>query len=266
MIPYDVQIRLHELDPRTARTAIEAHHRLQPYSGDFFMSGNQLDARHLAIDVDGKRAGVAAVKGDLLAMCTITAAAARYDRQILQTVLDGTGATQAYVASWDHHHVNLFGNFARAVDNQAYQFELLRPSDLRPPLEGLALDPAVETDLEYLHGTGFQDDYTSMLEAGELRIARLDGAEVGIGVAAPQPLGNGRIDIGMFTNPQSREKGIGRSILGLVAQEVLASGRLPTAGCWWRNWESRRTLEAAGLTCVGTIFRLELDPDRFREP
>jgi hypothetical protein len=37
------------------------------------------------------------------------------------------------------------------------------------------------------------------------------------------------------------------------------------AGCWWRNTESRRTVEASGLTCVGTIFRFTVDPDRFRD-
>ena len=56
-----------------------------------------------------------------------------------------------------------------------------------------------------------------------------------------------------------------RSILALTAREVLAQGRTPVAGCWWKNWPSRVTLEAAGLTCAGTIFRLDLDPDLFAD-
>lgn len=74
-----------------------------------------------------------------------------------------------------------------------------------------------------------------------------------------------RVEIGMFTDPDLRRQGIGRSILALTAREVLAAGRTPAAGCWWRNWESRHTLEAAGLTCIGTIFRVDLDPERFAD-
>ena len=57
--------------------------------------------------------------------------------------------------------------------------------------------------------------------------------------------------------------GVGSSILALTARDVLAQGRTPVAGCWWKNWASRVTLETAGLTCAGTIFRLDLDPDVF---
>lgn len=265
MIRYDVVIRTVEADPVAVRAEVQEHHRHQSHIGDSFLAGMQLAGQHLRIEVNGLPVGIAAVGTDGMSLCTIAAAFARYDRQILEAVLQHTGVTQAYAASWDHHHVDLFGNFARGVDNQAYQFELMRPDDLIEPVSGLRLATAVEDDLDYLMRTGFQDDYAEMLGNGALRVARLDGSEVGIGVALPQPLANGRVDIGMFTNPDVRRRGIGRSILALAAREVLAAGQQPVAGCWWRNWASRRVLEAAGFTCIGTIFRFVLDPDRFRE-
>ena len=67
----------------------------------------------------------------------------------------------------------------------------------------------------------------------------------------------------MYVDPVLRRRGVGSSILALTARDVLAQGRTPVAGCWWKNWASRVTLEAAGLTCAGTIFRLDLDPDVF---
>jgi GNAT superfamily N-acetyltransferase len=265
VIRYEVDIRLTEVEPSDARQVIEEHHRLQPYTGDFFLGSRQLEARHLAIEVDGQRVGLAAVGGDGLSLCTVAPPAVRLDRQILETVLSEAGATQAYAASWDRHHLNLFGNFATGIDNQTYQFELLRPADLRPPLPGVALSIAGDSDLDYLRSTGFLDDSDDKAAKGELRVARLDGRWVGIGVAHPHPLRDARVDIGMYTDPPARRTGIGRSILALTAQQVLASGGRPTAGCWWANWQSRRTLESAGLTCIGTIFRLELDPGRFRQ-
>ena len=266
VIRYDGTIRIVDADRATALAAVEKHHRGQAHTGDFFMADQQLSGRPLRLEVDDQPAGMAVVDNGILSLCTLEPGFSRYDRPLLEAVLAQTGARQAYAASWDQHHVNLFGNFARGVDNQAYQFELVRPQDLTDPVPGLTLATAVEADLDYLVGTGFQDDYTGLMARRELKVARLDGSEVGVGVAVPQQLGNGRVDIGMFTEPAARRTGIGRSILALAAREVLAAGLSPAAGCWWRNWASRRTIEAAGLTCVGTIFRFELEPDRFRAP
>ena len=79
----------------------------------------------------------------------------------------------------------------------------------------------------------------------------------------PHALADDVVDIGMYVDPALRRRGVGSSILALTARDVLAQGRTPVAGCWWKNWASRVTLEAAGLMCAGTIFRLDLDPDVF---
>jgi predicted GNAT family acetyltransferase len=71
------------------------------------------------------------------------------------------------------------------------------------------------------------------------------------------------VSIGMYVDPLLRRRGVGSSILSLTARAVLDSGRTPVAGCWWRNWSSRATLEAAGLVCAGTILRFDLDPETF---
>ncbi|HEY9293704.1 MAG TPA: GNAT family N-acetyltransferase [Microlunatus sp.] len=264
MIRYDVRIELAEIDRAAAREMILAHHRTLPYSGDFFMPTMQLESRQLEIMVDGESAGLTAADGDSVSLCMINTAVASYDRQILEAVLAETAATQAYAASWDLNHADLFGNFARGLDNQAYQFELLRAEDLRDPVPGLSVEPATEADLAYLDQTDFQPDFREPVAAGNVRVARLGGQEIGIAMLVPHPLNAARVDIGMFTDPDARRRGIGRSILALSADEVLATGRVPVAGCWWRNWASRRVLEAAGLTCIGTIFRYSLDPQRFR--
>jgi len=275
VIRYDVDIRLESIGNDEARAAITTHHRDLAYSGDFFIPHHQLDATHREVRIDGVPVGVAAYTSDALTLLTLTGEAKRYDRQILERILAETGITQAYAASWDSHHVDLFGAFAAELSPQAYQFEL-GTTPPRDPVAGLSVRPAADSDLPYLRGTGFQDDYTVLLNNGQLRIAELAGIRVGIGVAVPHPLNDSTVpsgsapqaplrtvDIGMFTNADRRHEGIGRSILALVAREMLDTGCHPVAGCWWRNWESRRTLEAAGLTCIGTIFRLTLDPDRF---
>lgn len=263
MLRRDVAITLTPLDAAEAREAVERHHRDQPYSGDFFIGSRQVAGPHRAIAIDGERAGIAAVGEDGLSLCLLDPRRRRYERQAVEAVLAETEVRSAYAVSWDRHHVELFGNFATDIDNQAYQFQLLDPDDLCTPRPGLTLTTADESDLDYLHGAGFIDDFTDLVATGQTRVARLGGRNVGIGIVAPHKLNAARYDIGMFTEPDVRESGIGRSILSLAAREVLDRGAIPVAGCWWRNFASRRTLEAAGLTCVGTIFRFTLDPDRF---
>lgn len=201
---------------------------------------------------------------DPLVLCTLSRQAKRYDRQVMEVALQTFDVRQAYAASWDGHHVELFGSFAREIANQAYQFELLEPGPAEG-LNGLTLVTANETDLPYLSGAGFVEDYSEMLPAGQVRIAHWNGNRVGIGLICPHPLNPAMVDLGMFTDPSFRRQGVGHSIIAAAARESVDRQLTPVAGCWWRNWNSRPTLEAAGLTCVGTIFRFVLDPDTFTD-
>lgn len=257
MIRYDVEIRLEPTDD--ARAAIAAHHAKLAHSGDSFMPRHQLDATHRRVTVDGTDVGALAYTEEELTLLTLTAAAKRYDRQIVEHVLQETGIRHAFAASWDAHHIEAFGSFAAEIACQAYQFEY---SELpREAVPGLRMRPATTADRPYLEQAGFHN--VALLQAGHLHIAELEGSAVGVGVAEPHALAPSTVDIGMFTNADRRRGGIGRSIIAMIARQVGDSGRRPVAGCWWANWQSRRTLEAAGMRCVGTIFRFALDPERF---
>lgn len=202
----------------------------------------------------------------------MTRQAKRYDRQVLEHVLRTFEVRAAYATSWDAHHVALFGGIASEITSQAYQFELLDTDDLRPApgpadrLAGLALVTATEADLPYLNGAGFLDHYAELLAHRRVRIARWRGRPVGIGLLVPHPMNESVIDLGMFTDEDVRRQGIGTVIIAEAARECLDRGLTLVAGCWAGNWNSRPTLEAAGLTCIGTIFRFVLDPDTFAEP
>lgn len=101
---------------------------------------------------------------------------------------------------------------------------------------------------------------TSNASSPKVGSAWLDGRPVGIGLAFPHPSAAAHTDIGMYVDPASRDRGVGRSLVSLLADQVAAAAETVVAGCWWRNWASRATLEAAGLTCIGSIFTFTLDP------
>ncbi len=259
----DVEIALAEISPADVRAAVEAHQLSLDWSGDSFMAHHWLEAEHRAVVVDGTPVGVTGWNEGGLSLLTLSPAALHHDRRVAELVLHESGARTAYVASWDAHHLAVLGAFATGIASQAYQFRLFDPDDLREPLPGLALAMATHADLGYLESTGWQDDVASFVDRNALSVVRLDGQEVGIAVHEPHALDPSVVDIGMYVDPVLRRRGVGSSILALTAREALAQGRTPVAGCWWQNWPSRVTLEAAGLTCAGTIFRLDLDPDLF---
>lgn len=258
----NVEIRFEPVAAAEIRDDVVRHHLAQPYLGDFFMSHHQLAGEAARVIIDGSEAGTVAGCEDHLTYVKLDDPWRALGRQALEAYLVGSGIRRAFAASWDLHHVDLVGGFATAIRPQAYQFELLSRAELRAPIDGLSLRLATAEDLPYLSAQDFLDDYDEPLRTRQLRIAERDGAAVGIGVLVPHAVSDDAVDIGMYTEPSVRRRGIGSSILVLLAREALA--QRVTAGCWWRNWESRASLERAGLTCVGTIFEMDLDAHRFR--
>ena len=259
----DVDVRFTTVDSAEIRAEIVAHHRRQPYLGDFFLGRHQLTGDAVRVVIDGAMAGAAASRDGCLAYFRLDHAHRRLSRQALESYLVDRGVSRAYVASWDLHHVDLIGGFATAIEPQAYQFEMLNESLLREPIDGLSLRLATRDDLTYVMAQDFLDDYEGRLHKGQLRVAERDGARVGIGVVVEHAICDRAVDIGMYTDPSVRREGVGSSILALLARDALDKGRRVAAGCWWRNWRSRATVERAGLDCVGTIFELHLDANRF---
>ncbi len=213
--------------------------------------------------VDGRAVGLAVWDDEALSMLTLEPAAVRYDRQVLEVVLAESGARTAYVGSWDGHHVATFGAFASGTSSQAYQFRLMSPDDLREPVADLEIRSPEGDDLAWLASTSFLDDPGAYVDRNEISVVLLDGGEAGIAVHVRHPIEPGVVSIGMYVDPCCAAAGSGSSILSLTARAVLDDGRTPVAGCWWKNWSSRATIEAAGLVCAGTIFRFDLDPETF---
>ena len=82
---------------------------------------------HRSVLVDGESVGTVAWAPDtgVLSLLTLDRHALALDRQVMEYVLELSSARTAYVASWDAHHVGVFGAFASTVGSQAYQFRLL---------------------------------------------------------------------------------------------------------------------------------------------
>lgn len=85
-------------------------------------------------------------------------------------------------------------------------------------------------------------------------VLRHDGVTLGYGATCPLPYQENYIDIGNFTLPQQRLRGVGRSILIGLAQMAVSHGMIPIAGCWAGNKESIPTIRSAGFIPENRIF------------
>ena len=86
-----------------------------------------------------------------------------------------------------------------------------------------------------------------------------DGEILGYGAYCTMPFNEGYADIGNFTLPQYRRKGVGRSILIHLAQVVRSKGLEPIAGCWAGNMESIPTIRSAGFIPENKLCYVQFD-------
>lgn len=86
-----------------------------------------------------------------------------------------------------------------------------------------------------------------------------DGEILGYGAYCTMPFNEGIVDLGNYTLPQHRRKGVGRSIIIGLAKIVRAKGLTPVAGCWAGNMESIPTLRSAGFVPENKLCYVLLD-------
>lgn len=106
-------------------------------------------------------------------------------------------------------------------------------------------------------GGGF-DTLEQRVSAGMIFMLEEDGRLMGCGIAEPGVFCKGCASIGMFTNPDVRNRGVARTILMRLKEWAYKNGYAPIAGCWYYNTVSRKSLESAGMTAVSFGFEAVL--------
>lgn len=247
---------------------IQEHRASLPFAGDNFMPTLAIQGQAYLVVSPFEKAplGVFVVEDKVhLGLAYIRPPYKYLDRQIMESFLAEFNIHYGFAASFDPHMIPLYLAFMQRCELQAYQFELLNPDLLPKALPQIKLRLADPKDVPYMDEMGFLTNSSAYIRRQEAWIARDDSDHpVGIGIIQPHQSNADYLDIGMFVNPTARNLGIGRSIVIRLMELVTGAGRIPVAGCFHKNFESRRTLESAGMTCIGTIFRISFNKDRFK--
>ncbi|HZW48699.1 MAG TPA: GNAT family N-acetyltransferase [Bacillota bacterium] len=221
---------------------------------DGFWEANLLNAEHYSIrqsSNDSLIGGFALQKGERLTWFYLKPTYLHRAQGIFQQTLQDFSIKTAYVATADPLLMAMCLDFHHQIKMQAYFFEV-DPERLAvaPPYakECLQQVTAQELDNEPEAKT-FYELQPSMLLEGSHRLYRLTAAGeiLGYGHIEQLKLLQGWYDVGNLVLPQHRQKGVGRSLLQHLTQQIIAEGNHPIVGCWYYNQLSKRTIESAGF-------------------
>lgn len=96
------------------------------------------------------------------------------------------------------------------------------------------------------------------IKAETIFVLEDNGDFLGGGIIEHGKLCKDCVSIGMFTNPEHRQKGVAKTILFNLKDYVYSIGKVPVAGCWYYNTLSRKSLESAGMIAASLGFEAEL--------
>lgn len=215
------------------------------------------------METDGHAAGFFALSdgwdgGKMLTGFYLEKAYSAHSQDLFSRIVTEFNVTAALVASNDAPLVALAFEKMHALGTafvmQAYNFTYGTPA--RPAEFGReCLVPVQPSEYEEMNSlTDKQWDGCFDNPAFRYFALKKDGETLGYGSIFPVLGDESRMDIGNFTLPQHRRKGVGRSLLIHLAQTVLDEGKTPVAGCWYGNKESIPTIKSSGFLPEVRLF------------
>ena len=181
-----------------------------------------------------------------------------YSATVMESIIENFNVTAALVASNNGHFVAVAFEKMKALgttfEMQAFNHTYGKPK--RPPEFGREKMYEVASDeydtMNILTDKQWADCYGK--PNFRFFAIREDGETLGYGAVEQLPYESGKADIGNFTLPEHRRKGVGRSMLINLAEIVLEQGFTPVAGCWYKNEESIPTIASSGFIPENRLF------------
>lgn len=181
--------------------------------------------------------------------------------KILDDILEKMDIQAAFVVSNDQHFVSLAFEKMNALgtgfEMQAYNFVYGKPSR------------EAEYSMEHLFEVQ-PDEYETMnsLTEGQwdgcfgdpdfsFYAIRHEGKTLGYGAYGKMKYNDKYVDVGNFTLPEHRQKGVGRSLIINISKLVIKQGLIPAAGCWYGNKNSIMTLKSSGFIPENRLFKVK---------
>lgn len=230
---------------------------------DGFHADMLFDAAPHLVEADGHPVGFFALQngwdgGKMLTGLYLEKAYTAAAASLLDHIIADYTVTAALVASNDAPFVAIafekMQKLGTTFVTQAYNYTYGLPK--RPPeFAREQLEKVLPTEYEAMNRlTEGQWDGCFGLPGFRFFALRDKGETRGYGAIVPLKGDETRVDLGNFTLPQYRQKGVGRSLIIHLAQMALEEGFTPVVGCWAGNKESIPTLKSSGFLPENRLF------------
>ena len=220
---------------------------------DEFWEDHILRADFYMITIDGHSAGYFAIyQKTKLTQFFLLNQYGHLAQPFFQQILAGYSMKSAFVATCDELFLSLCLDFHRSIELQAYFFDGSVPNEVRPPefARSCIVPVSAEelSEVKEITGDFFDDVAEDDLLCKRTMLYRLceNGETLGFGIVVPGKLLPQYASLGMITLEQYRRRGVGRSIQLHLADLCRENGLIPISGCWYRNENSKKTIESAG--------------------
>ena len=184
----------------------------------------------------------------------------KYSQKLFKDILEQYQIKHALVFTGDELFLSLLLDQEIELKKQAYFFQDSGVAvDENALYQGGSFRPAIKDDIPLilLVSGDFFDSLEARVERGEIFVLKDGEILLGAGIIEHGRILKGYTSIGMFTNEQYRQKGIGRTIITRLKQWCYENGYIPICGCWYYNHNSQKTLESAGMVTKTRLLNIE---------
>lgn len=233
------------------------------YKNDGFHNGMMFDGEPYIIRCNEECAGFFSLgaswdNGNMFRGFYIIPSKRSYSIEIFNKLVEDFQIEAALVASNDSHFVGLAFEKMNALktnfDMQAFNFIFGMPA--REAEYGMEYVTEVSPSEYEAMNSVTEKQWEDSLEDENFKFYAIkkDGEILGYGSIGKLSHNQRNVDIGNFTLPQHRKKGVGRSIIINLSEIAIREGFMPVAGCWYGNTESIATLTSSGYVAENRIF------------
>lgn len=233
------------------------------YKNDGFHNSMMFEGEPYLIICNDEESGFFSVgnswdNGNMLRGFYVIPSKRRASIEIFNKVMDDFQIEAALVASNDSHYVGLAFEKMNALktffDMQAFNFIYGEPE--REAEYGMDCVKEVSPSEYELMNTLTEKQWEGCFENGNFKFYKITNNNETLGYGGIGKMINNQknVDVGNFTLPQHRRKGVGRSIMINLSKIAIQQGLIPIAGCWHGNAESIATLISSGFIPENRIF------------
>lgn len=230
---------------------------------DNFLEAHILQSDVYSIYIENNKIGYFAIyQKKLLTQFYVNKSAMKYAQSIFKQILEQYHIERAFVPTCDELLLSMSLDFHKKVNMQAYFFEENKNPiyEIEPPKYGRnLLRQAIEKDIPSIEKLceGFFDNTKDSILLGQIYILEENDNILGFGLIEDCNIFKDYKATGMFTVNKHRQNGVGRSIILHLKDICYEKGFKPLPGCWYYNFNSKRTLESCGYISKTRLLNIE---------